>query len=144
MIAQFLAPRGWRFSAQRADCERVEEALLELRGGGGSFDVHWVAAGNGGTLFEYRTGVRLRKHGYGYLERSPFSILTGSVTICPTTRWVSSDYTPTFAWGREVRQGWTNPQFHKRYQVVAQGVAEGSRVVSSRLQFLLLELPDVR
>lgn len=143
MIAQFLAPRGSHFSAQRADRERVAAAMLELREGGASFDIHWVAGSNGGTLFEYRTGAKLSKHGYGYLERSPHPNLTTSVLIFPRTRWMSFDYTPTFGFGREVGEGWANPEFHKRYEVVAQDPAEGSRVVTSRLQFLLLELPDV-
>lgn len=141
-IAQFLASRGWRFSAEDADRERVEAALVELRGGG-SFDIHWMAAGNGGTLFEYRTGAELWKHGYGYLERSPFPNLTSSVKISPRTRWMSVDASPTFVLGREVGEGWANPEFHKRYRVVARDAAEGSRVVASRLQLLLLELPDV-
>ncbi len=141
-IAQFLAPRGWRLSAADPDRERVEAALVELRGGG-SFDIHWMAAGNDGTLFEYRTGAALEKHGYGYLERSPFPNLTRSVRIFPRTRWMSVDRSPTFIGGREVGEGWANPEFHKRYGVVAQDAGEGSRVVAPGLQFLLLGLPDV-
>lgn len=141
MIAQFLAPRGWRFSAEDADRERVEAVLGEL-GGAGSFDIYWVAAGNGGTLFEYGVGAG-DKRGYGYLERSPFPNLTRSVKISPRAKWLGLDLAPTFRFGREVGEGWTNPEFHKRYQVVAQDAAEGSRMVTSRLQFLLLELPDV-
>jgi hypothetical protein len=141
LVAQFLAPRGWRFSAEDADRDRVEAALVEL-GGAGSFDIYWVAAGNGGTLFEYRIGPG-DQHGYGYLERSPFPNLTKSVQISPRAKWLGLDLAPTFRFGREVGEGWANPEFHKRYQVVAAGAGEGSRVVTSRLQFLLLELPDM-
>ncbi len=141
MIAQFLGPRGWRFSADDADRQRVEAVMGEL-GGAGSFDIYWVAAGNGGTLFEY--GVNAAdKRGYGYLERSAFPNLAGSVMICPRAKWLGLDLAPTFRFGREVGEGWANPEFHKRFQVVAQDAGEGSRVVTSRLQFLLLELPDV-
>jgi hypothetical protein len=140
-IAQFLAPRGWRWSAEDADRDRVEAAVVDL-GGAGTFDIYWMAAGNGGTLFEY--GVNARdKRGYGYLERSPFPNLTGSVKISPRAEWLGLDLAPTLHFGREVGEGWANPAFHKRYRVVAQDAAEGSRVVTSRLQFLLLELPDV-
>jgi hypothetical protein len=142
MIAQFLASRGSRFSAEDADCDRVDAALAELRGGG-SFNIYWVAASNGGTLFEYQTGAGGKRHGYGYLERSPLSNLTGSVKITPRAKWMGADCAPTFRLGREVGEGWANPEFHKRYQVVAQDAEEGSRAVTSRLQFLLLELPDV-
>jgi hypothetical protein len=143
MIAQFLASRGAHLSAEDADCERVAAALLELRDGGAPFDIYWVAACDGGTLFEYRVGPGIGKHGYGYLERSFFLSLTNSVRITPRARWMSIDYTPTFGFGREVGEGWANPEFHKRYEVHAQDVAEGSQVATSRLQFLLLELPDV-
>jgi hypothetical protein len=142
MIAQFLAPRGSHLSAERADRERVDAALVELNEGG-TFDIYWVAASGSGTLFEYTAGVRHRRRGYGYLERSPFPGLTASVTVSPRTRWLGADLAPTFRFGREVGEGWANPEFHKRYQVVARDAAEGSRVVTSRLQFLLLDLPDV-
>lgn len=114
---------------------------MEL-GGAGSFDIYWVAAGHGGTLFEY--GVNARdKRGYGYSEQSPFLNLTASVQIAPRAKWLGLDLAPVFRFGREVGEGWANPEFHKRYQVVAPDAAERSRVVTSRLQFLLLELPDM-
>ena len=142
-IAQFLALRGPRLSEAEADCEGVAAALAELRGGG-SFDIGWVAAASGGTVFEYQViGAKFRKHGYGFLGRSPCPSLTGSVKISPRARWMTVTSGPTFDMGREVGKEWANPEFHQRYRVVAQDVAEGSRVVTSRLQFLLLELPDV-
>ncbi len=141
VIAQFLVARGARFSAEDADCERVEAVLTEL-GGAGSFDVYWVATISGGTLFEYRVGPG-DQHGYGYLGRSLFSDLTRSVKISPRARWLGVDSAPVFGLGREVGEGWTNPEFHKRYRVVAQDAAEASRVVTARLQSLLLELPEV-
>ena len=141
VIAQFLAPRGMRLSAEDADRERVEQALAEL-GGAGTFDVYWVASGDSSTLFEYRVGPG-DQHGYGYLERSPFADLVGSVKISPRARWLGVDSSPVFHLGREAGEGWTNPEFHKRYRVVAQDAAQGAQVVTSRLQFLLLELPDV-
>ena len=140
-IAQFLAPRGWRFSTKDADRERVEAAVVEL-GAAGVFDIYWVASGHGGTLFEY--GVNARdKRGYGYLERSPFPNLTHGVKISPRAQWLGIDLAPTFQFGREVGEGWASPEFHKRYRVVAQDATEAARVVTSRLQFLLLELPDI-
>ena len=77
------------------------------------------------------------------MERSPFPNLTRSVKISPRAKWLGLDLAPTFRFGREVGEEWANPEFRKRYQVVAKDAAEGSRVVTSRLQFLLLELPDV-
>jgi hypothetical protein len=142
MIAQFLAPRGSRFSAECADRERVNAALTELNEGG-TFDIHWVAASGSETLFEYTAGVKRNRRGYGYLERSPFPSLIASVTVSPRTRWLAGDLAPTFRFGREVGEAWASPEFHKRYQVVARDAAEGSQVVTSRLQFVLLDLPDV-
>jgi hypothetical protein len=141
VIAQFLAPRGMRLSAEDADRERVEVALAEL-GGAGTFDVRWVASGHGRTLFEYQVGPG-DQHGYGCLERSPFADLAGSVKISPRARWLGADSAPVFHLGREVGEGWTKPEFHQRFRVVAQDAAQGARVVTSRLQSLLLDLPDV-
>ncbi|NJD09905.1 MAG: hypothetical protein FIB01_05480 [Gemmatimonadetes bacterium] len=141
VIAQFLAPRGVRLSAEDADREWVERALAEL-GGTGNFDVYWVASGDAGILFEYQVGPG-DQHGYGYLARSPFPNLVGSVKISPRARWLGVDSAPVFRLGREAGEGWTDPEFHKRYRVVAQDAAQAAQVVTSRLQFLLLELPDV-
>lgn len=141
VIAQFLAPRGMRLSAEDSDRERVERALEEL-GGAGAFDVYWVASGGGGELFEYRVGPG-DQHGYGYLGRSPFAGLAGNVKISPRARWLGADSAPVFHLGREVGKGWTNAEFHERYQVVARDAAQGAQVVTSRLQLLLVELPDV-
>ncbi len=141
VIAQFLASRGMRLSAEDADRERTEAALAEL-GGAGTFGVYWVAYDNGSMLFEYQVGPGDQR-GYGYLGRSPFADLAGSVKISPRAKWLSVDSAPVFRLGREVGEEWTSPEFHKRYQVVAQDAIQGARVVTSRLQFLLLELPDV-
>jgi hypothetical protein len=137
----YFAARGSRCSDDDPDRQRVEAALVDLRGGG-SFDIYWVAAANGGTLFEYRTGAKLLKHGFGYLERSPLPGLEETLQIFPRTK-LTLEHDPIFDLGREVGEGWTNPEFHKRFGVVASDAAVASRVVTSRLQWLLLELPEV-
>jgi hypothetical protein len=137
----YFAARGSRCSDDRPDRERVEAALVDLLGGG-SFDIYWVAAANAGTFFEYRTGARLLKHGFGYLERSPLAGLEKALKIFPRTK-LLVDYGPIFYLGRQVGEGWANPEFHRRFGVVAGDAAVASRVVTSRLQSLLLELPEV-
>lgn len=137
----YFAARGSRCSDDDPDCERVEAALVDLQGGS-SFDVYWVAAANAGTFFEYGSGVGRRKHGFGYLERSPLAGLEKTVKIFPRAK-LSLSYAPIFSLGREVGEGWANPEFHRRFGVVAPDAAVASRVVTSRLQSLLLDLPEV-
>jgi len=137
----YFAARGSRCSDDRPDRERVEAALVDLLGGG-SFDVHWVAAANTGTFFEYAAGIHSHKSGFGYLERSPLAGLEKTLKIFPKA-FLGLDNMPIFQSGREVGEGWTNPEFHKRFGVVAGDAAVASRIVTSRLQSLLLELPEV-
>jgi hypothetical protein len=141
MFDAYFAARGSRCSDDDSDCERVQAALADLRAGG-PFSVYWVAAANAGTFFEYGSGVGRHKHGFGYLERSPLAGLEKTLKIFPRTK-LGIDYDPIFRFGREVGEGWTNPEFHRRFGVVAPDAAVGSRVVTSRLQSLLLELPEV-
>jgi hypothetical protein len=134
----YFAARGSRCSDEDSDCERVEAALVELRAGG-PFSVYWVAAANAGTFFEYGSGDR---HGFGYLERSPLAGLEETLKVFPRTK-LNFEDDAIFRFGRQVGEGWTNPEFHRRFGVVAPDAAVASRVVTSRLQWLLLELPEV-
>lgn len=138
MFDAYFAARGSRCSGDDTDCERVEAALVDLRGGG-PFSVYWVAAANAGTFFEYGSGDR---HGFGYLERSPLAGLEKTLQIFPRTK-LNFEDDAIFRFGRQVGEGWTNPEFHRRFGVVAGDAAVASRVVTSRLQSLLLELPEV-
>jgi len=137
----YFATRGSRCSDDDSDCGRVEAALMDLRAGG-SFDVYWVGAANSGTFFEYASGVGREKHGFGYVERSPLAGLEKTLKIFPKAE-LGIDHMPIFHFGREVGEGWTNPEFHRRFGVVAPDAAVASRIVTSRLQSLLLELPEV-
>ena len=134
----YFAARGSRCSDDDSDCGRVEAALMDLRGGG-PFSVYWVAAANAGTFFEYGSG---HKQGFGYLTRSPLAGLEKTLKIFPKA-FLGMDNDPIFHWGREVGEGWANPEFHRRFGVVAPDAAVASRIVTSRLQSLLLELPEV-
>ena len=134
----YFAARGSRCSDDDPDRERVEAALMDLRGGG-PFSVYWVAAANAGTFFEYGSG---RKQGFGYLTRSPLAGLEKTLKIFPKVN-LGIDLDPIFHFGREVGEGWTNPEFHRRFGIVAASAAVASRIVTSRLQSLLLELPEV-
>ena len=134
----YFAARGSRCSDDDPDRERVEAALMDLRGGG-PFSVYWVAAANAGTFFEYGLG---RRQGFGYLTRSPLAGLEKTLKIFPKA-FLGMDNDPIFHWGREVGEGWANPEFHRRFGVVAPDAAVASRIVTSRLQSLLLELPEV-
>jgi hypothetical protein len=137
----YFAARGSRCSDDGPDRERVEAALADLRAGG-PFAVQWVAAANTGTSFEYAAGIHSHKRGFGYLERSPLAGLEETLKIFPKA-FLGLDNMPIFQSGREVGEGWTNPEFHRRHGVVASEAAVASRIVTSRLQSLLLELPEV-
>jgi hypothetical protein len=137
----YFAARGSRCSDDDPDRERVQAALADLRAGG-PFDVHWVAAANTGTFFEYKAGIHSRKSGFGYLERSSLAGLDETLKIFPKA-FLGLNYAPIFQSGREVGEGWTNPEFHRRYGVVAGDAAVASRILTTRLQGLLLELPEV-
>lgn len=141
MFDAYFAARGSRCSDDDPDCRRVEAALEELQGSS-AFDVYWVAAANAGTFFEYASGVGRHKNGFGYLERSPLAGLETTVKIFPRTK-LGVSYDPIFHLGREVGEGWANPEFHRRFGVVAPDAAVSSRIVTSCLQSLLLELPEV-
>jgi hypothetical protein len=141
MFDAYFAARGSRCSDEDPDCRRVEDAVKELLEGG-AFDVYWVAGANAGTVFEYASGVDRSKHGYGYLARSPVTALEKTVKIFPRTK-LTLDYEPVFLYGREVREGWANPEFHRRFGVVAFDATVASRIVTIGLQSLLLELPEV-
>jgi hypothetical protein len=134
----YFAARGSRCSDDDSDCRRVEAALADLRGGG-SISVYWVAGANAGTFFEYASWDR---RGFGYVERSPLAGLEKTLQIFPRTK-LGIDDDPIFDFGREVGEGWTRPEFHRRFGVVAGDPAVASRIVTSRLQSLLLELPKV-
>jgi len=138
MFDAYFAARGSRCSDDKSDCGRVEAALIDLREGG-PFSVYWVAAANAGTFFEYGSG---HNQGFGYLTRSPLAGLEKTLKIFPRTK-LSYDYHPIFNLGREVGEGWTSPEFHRRFGVVASDAAVASRIVTSRLQSLLLELPEI-
>ena len=137
----YFAARGSRCSDDDSDRERVEAALVDLRAGG-PFDVHWVAAANTGTFFEYAAGIHSHKSGFGYLERSPLAGLEKTLKIFPKA-FLGLDNMPIFQSGREVGEGWTSPEFHRRFGVVAGDASVASRIVTSRLQSVLLELPEV-
>ena len=134
----YFAARGSRCSDDDSDCRRVEAALADLRGGG-SISVYWVAGANAGTFFEYASWDR---RGFGYVERSPLAGLEKTLKIFPKA-FLGIDNDPIFHWGREVGEGWANPEFHRRFGVVAANAAVASRIVTSRLQSLFLELPEV-
>jgi hypothetical protein len=138
MFDAYFAARGSRCSDDDSDCERVEAAFADLRAGG-PFSVYWVAGANAGTFFEYGSGDR---QGFGYLERSPLAGLEKTLQIFPRTK-LGIDDEAIFRFGRQVGEGWTSPEFHRRFGVVAGDAGVASRVVSSRLQSLLLELPEV-
>jgi hypothetical protein len=68
--------------------------------------------------------------------------LETTVKVFPKTK-LNFEDDAIFRFGRQIGVGWASPDFRRRFGVVARDPAVASRVVTSGLQRLLLELPEV-